>query len=245
VNAPVLADDVALFLDYDGTLVPIAPTPEAVEVPPGLADLLERIGGRLGGAVALVSGRTVGRLDAMFEGWVAAVAGVHGLQRRSASGDLSEASLPREAIDDIRGSLAAFAASRPGVLLEDKGVALALHYRAAPGFEAECFAAVEALRGLHGDFLVLQRGKMVCELRPRGATKADAVAAFLDESPFRGRRPVFVGDDLTDEDTFRLVNERGGVSIRVGTDATTAARHRLDDVPAVLCWLAAFAGPRT
>jgi trehalose 6-phosphate phosphatase len=139
----------------------------------------------------------------------------------------------------LRPRLAALAADGTGLLLEDKGGTLALHYRAAPQREPEIRAVVEVLHREMAGVLRLIRGKMVVEFQPRSADKGRAIAAFLAEPPFVGRRPVFVGDDTTDEDGFSEIRRRGGIAIRVGIfDGVTAANYRLPTVEAVLAWLA-------
>lgn len=239
---PPLTPELALFTDFDGTLVAIEDRPDGVRVAPGLPSLLRRVEARLKGALAVISGRSLATIDGLLGSSVVAVAGVHGLQRRSATGIVTQEPLPEAALDAARLALHAFAAVHEGVLLEDKGAALALHYRRAPQHEAACRGAVAAVAHQHRDALVVQPGKMVEELRACGGTKGDAVVRFLDEAPFRGRTPVFVGDDLTDEESFRLVNERGGVSLRVGAACGSAARHVIADVPAVHRWLEDFGG---
>ena len=121
-----------------------------------------------------------------------------------------------------------------GVVFEDKGHAFALHFRAAPERRQTCVDAVKALASPAFEVLA---GASVAELRGRGVHKGAAIAAFMDEPPFAGRTPVFVGDDVTDEDGFRAVNEMGGVSVLAGPDRATAARHRLPDVASVVAWL--------
>lgn len=239
---PPLTPDLALFTDFDGTLVAIEDRPDGVRVAPGLPDLLRRIEARLDGALAVISGRSLATIDALLDGSVVAVAGVHGLERRAATGLVMREPLPEGALEAARSALGAFAEAHAGVLLEDKGAGLALHYRRAPQHEAACREAVAELARRHGDAFVVQPGKMVEELRARGGTKGDAVTRFMDEAPFRGRTPVFVGDDLTDEESFRLVNQRGGLSLRVGAASGSAARHVIADVSAVHRWLAAFGG---
>lgn len=240
MSVPELNTTCAFFTDFDGTLVELSASPDGVAVDPALPGLLRRTSARLDGALAVVSGRNVATLDAMLNGAVTAVAGVHGLERRDALGTLTVEAVPTELLKSAREELAAFAAARPGVLLEDKGVSLALHFRQAPDQGEACLAAMEAVLR-RGDGLMLQHGKMVAELRGAGHTKGDAVTRFMEEAPFAGRIPVFVGDDVTDEDSFRVVNDRGGWSVRVGDAHDSAARHSLPDVAAVHQWLKEFA----
>ena len=242
-TVPALDPDAALFIDVDGTLLEIAARPERVRVPARLPALLERLAAERNGALALVSGRPINELDRLFRSWLGAAAGLHGGERRRADGShAATAELANRAVaaelDRLRPLLRGFTARAPGVWLEDKGATLALHYRAAPHRERQIRAlARRLLRG--GDALRLIEGKMVVEVQPRTWNKGAAIAAFLAEEPFRGRVPVALGDDATDEDSFAEVNRRGGLSIRVGTpSAASAASHLLPSVAAALAWLA-------
>lgn len=224
----------AVFLDFDGTLVEIAPAPDLVRVPDRLPALLESLRDRLDGGLALVSGRPIAQIDEYLRPFRGAAAGLHGLERRRADGALVETP-PHPALEPLRARLVPFAASRPGVLLEDKVLSIALHYRNAPEREAECRAEMEAaLADAPG--LDLLRGKMVFEARPHGMDKGNAIALFLAEPPFRGRTPVFVGDDRTDEDGFRIVAAQGGIAIKVGSGETLAPL-RADSVAEIHDWL--------
>lgn len=239
---PLLDPAAALFVDIDGTLVEIAAAPEAVRVSPALPRLLERLQLRHGGAFALVSGRPITGIDALFRPWHGAAAGLHGGERRRLDGSRAELLDPEAAaaLERLRPSATEVARRFPGVRLEDKGRTLALHYRAVPAAEAEILRfADEAVRA-SDNRVRLMRGKMAAELLPCGQSKGRAIAAFLGEAPFRGRMPVFVGDDVTDEDGFAEVRRRGGVAVRVGPAAAdTAAVFSLPGVAAVLAWLAA------
>jgi trehalose 6-phosphate phosphatase len=212
-----------------------------VQVPVGLPSLMIRLSARREGALALISGRPLAQLDRLFQPWQGAAAGLHGLERRRADGilDCGVDGNSSAALDRLRPKLAALAADGTGLTLEDKGGTLALHYRAAPQREPEIRAVVEALHREVASGLRLITGKMVVEFQPRGADKGRAIAAFLAEPPFLGRRPVFVGDDTTDEDAFAEICRRGGVAVRVGPfDGATAANYRLPTVEVVLAWLA-------
>ena len=213
---PRFGSSFCLFLDVDGTLLEMAYPPSSVFVDPSLRDLLERVRHELGGAMALVSGRTLAEVDRLFgsQGWPAA--GLHGIERRNASGQVELGIADQQRVVEARPELAAFAAQFPGVILEDKGMSLALHYRGAPEAEAEVRRTVEQVAERLGEGCVIQEGRMVMELRPRGATKGDAVRAFLAEEPFRGRRPIYIGDDHTDETAFAEVERAGGISVAVG-----------------------------
>jgi trehalose 6-phosphate phosphatase len=238
---PPLDGRSALFLDVDGTLLEIAPRPELVRVPEGLPSLIVRLSAQREGALALISGRPLAQLDRLFQPWQGAAAGLHGLERRRADGVLASVvdGCSAAALDRLRPKLAALAADGTGLILEDKGGTLALHYRAAPQREAEIRAVVEALHREFGSVLRLIAGKMVVEFQPRSADKGRAIAAFFAEPPFLGRRPIFVGDDTTDEDGFAEIRRLRGVAIRVGPfDGATAANYCLPSVGAVLAWLA-------
>ncbi len=231
----------ALFLDVDGTLLEIAPRPELVRVPKGLAPLIIRLSAEREGALALISGRPLAQLDRLFQPWHGAAAGLHGLERRRADGMLDRVidGDSAAAFDRVRPKLAALARDGTGLTLEDKGMTLAFHYRAAPQREPEIRVVVEALHREFASALRLIPGKMVFEFQPRSADKGRAIAAFLAEPPFLGRRAVFVGDDTTDEDGFAEIRRRGGIAVRVGPcGSTTAANYRLPTVEAVIAWLA-------
>jgi trehalose 6-phosphate phosphatase len=236
---PPLDRNAALFLDIDGTLLEIAPRPEAVQVPPSLPALLEETALARGGALALVSGRPLAQIDALMAPWRGAAAALHGILRRRADLTLVDAADPAaaRALDGLRPQLRGFARADRRLLVEDKGATLALHYRAAPEREAELRVLADALQRATGDALRLIAGKMVFEFQPRRADKGRAIAAFLDEPPFRGRIPVFVGDDTTDEDGFAEVAGRGGMAVRVGLPVPSRAAHLLPSVASVLAWL--------
>ena len=234
--------DWALFLDFDGCIVDIAPTPEAVDVPDCLPALLVALREALGGAVAIVSGRTIGQIDGFLGAAVPVVAGLHGLERRRADGAIVRPSLPRNDLDAVRAVLEAFAAARPGVVVEDKTYTLALHYRLASSLRNDCREVVnDALRGAPQGWQAIE-GKFVFEIRPCEHTKGTAIEAFMGEAPFLGRTPVFCGDDITDEDGFEVVNARGGVSVRVGKGSATRAAAQVDTVGEFLDWLTRVAG---
>lgn len=232
----------ALFLDVDGTLVDIAPEPDAVVVTPRLIAVLGRLHDALGGAVALVSGRTVARLDALFAPLRLPAAGNHGLERRGADGLVHRPPVRAAEIARLRAAFADFAAARPGTIVEDKGLSIALHFRLAPSCGDEAVALANRLAGEIGGGFRVQHGKMMVEVRPDGGTKGSVVDGFMTEPPFAGRVPVFVGDDVTDEDGFAAANRRNGLSMRVGGDEPTGARYRVASVAALLDWLEALAG---
>jgi trehalose 6-phosphate phosphatase len=227
-----------LLLDFDGTLVELAETPDAIEVAGQLPDLLRRLAERLEGRLAIVSGRSLGDLDRHLERVACFAVGSHGLEVRLADGTAVPA--PASSLPSLlRSEAASFAQVRPGLLVEEKPGGLALHYRRAEqhGSATEAWAETAATR--HG--LRVQRGKMVVELLPRGVDKGEAVHRLMREPAFAGARPLFVGDDLTDEDGFEAAARHGGAGVLVGTPRTTAARWRLPDVASVHAWLEAAA----
>ena len=233
---PPLHRDQALFLDFDGTLVEIAPAPDLVQIPAKLPGLLGELADRLDGAVAVVSGRPLAELTRMLAPFAGAMAGQHGLERRRSDGSTIRCATQPE-LGQIRPAIAGFAARHDGVILEDKGGSLALHYRQAPSLEAVCRTLLRRAACASGGALEAVAGKMVIELMPRSGGKGRAITEFLAEAPFHGRVPVFIGDDTTDEHGFAAVNRLGGISVRVG-DGVTMARHCLATVDDVLSWLA-------
>jgi trehalose 6-phosphate phosphatase len=228
----------ALFLDFDGTLVELAEAPGAIAVPSGLAALLDRVSARLDGRLAIVSGRAVDDLRGHLGRCAAVLSGSHGAELHYADGRSIAVSKP-PGLAAARESVRRFAAGGEGLLVEDKPAGVALHYRQAPERASEVDAFLEDLAGRSG--LALQRGKMVAELRPEGSDKGAAVRRLIGEPPFAGARPVFVGDDLTDEDAFRAAASLGGEGILVGPARPSAARWRLDGVADVTSWLEAAA----
>lgn len=230
-----------LFLDVDGTLLEIAPTPDAVRVDESLNRLLLRVRDALDGAVALISGRPLEQLDELFapERWLAA--GLHGLERRGADERIRHVGPHAAALADARLALADLARRSSGTLFEDKGRALALHYRAVPGLESVLRREInEIATRLGRDYHVLE-GNRVFEVKPTAATKADAIRAFLSEPPFAGRRPMFIGDDITDLDGFAAVERAGGISVAVGDRVQAQSRVASPrDVRALLADLAEF-----
>jgi trehalose 6-phosphate phosphatase len=231
----------AFFLDVDGTLADIAPTPSAVVIVDHARDTLSRLVAACNGAVALISGRAIADVDRLFAPLRLPVAGLHGLERRDANGHESRAALEAPVLGAARAAFENFAADHPGALIEDKDIALALHFRQAPAAEADAEALAAALIAASKGALVLQRGKKVVELRPGGSDKGTALRAFMTEPPFAGRLPVFVGDDVTDEAGFAIINEVNGISIRVGDGTPTCARYDGASVAAIHGWLEAAA----
>lgn len=240
VSPPPLSSDVALFLDFDGTLADIAPTPDSVQVADDLSELLICVARGLNGALAIVSGRPIATIDRYIEGAVSAVAGIGGAEWRTAARQIHRVPLDPAALDRPREILARFANTRPGVLLEDKAVSLAVHYRLAPEHADACRDIVESCARASSGRLERMEGKMVAELKPAGVGKDSAVLAFMNEPPFAGRRPVFVGDDQIDEDAFAAVAKTNGFSVIVGMRTPTVATTRLASVEELHDWLKAF-----
>ncbi|MBX7201137.1 MAG: trehalose-phosphatase [Rhodospirillaceae bacterium] len=237
---PPLTADVALFLDFDGTLVDIAPRPADVRIPANLIPCLDQVAWLLSGALAVVSGRPLPVIDAFLDQSVRCAAGLHGAERRNALGHVRKCTRGEDVLDSYRAILGAFSAAHAGLLLEDKGASLALHFRGDPALKDACRQAVdECVTASHGLFERLD-GKMVAELKPAGITKVTAVEAYMNEAPFAGRRPVFVGDDVTDEIAFVHVSKTNGFGVKVGMDGPTAAATRLPSVAALHQWLKDF-----
>ncbi len=207
-----------LFLDVDGTLLEFGPTPDAVHADQALLQLLQDAAAVCDGAVALISGRSLAQLDTLFAPRVWPAAGLHGVERRDARGRVRAHAGSQPIPDAIRKALAQIVERHPGLLLEEKGAAVALHYRlAAEAVEVGLQRELDELIAAHADgALHVQPGSYVLELKPAGVTKAHAIEEFLAEAPFAGRTPLFAGDDLTDLDGFGAVERNGGISIAVG-----------------------------
>jgi trehalose 6-phosphate phosphatase len=231
---PALIEDAALFLDFDGTLVELAERPDAIAVPAGLAPMLERIRRRLDGRLAIVSGRSLADLERHLPLHGVAFSGSHGLELQLADGTRLPLSVPI-GLDDVRARVEDFAATIPGLLVEGKPAGIALHFRLAPDAGPRADAFISALARERG--MDVQRGAMVVELRPTGATKGDAIRAFMTEPEFAGARPLFMGDDLTDEHGFAAAAALGGAGILVGPARESAAAYRLDNVREASHWL--------
>lgn len=232
--------DWAYFLDFDGTLVDIAPRPEAIRVSDGLCDLLSSLSAVAGGALAVITGRSLADLDRHLALPEVPAAGVHGLELRGGTRpQMSDLSARRHALAEVRAGAEQLARKHVDLRVEDKGEAIAVHYRAVPELGPEVLNALASTVAEAGEILTLLNGKMVVEVKPTAANKGAAVEAFLSSPPFAGKRPCFIGDDVTDEDGFRVCNDRGGISIHVGPpDAATEARYRLASPAAVHAWLA-------
>lgn len=234
-QASLKPEDTAIFLDFDGTLADFAEHPDAVSVPLPTREALARLEKSTGGALAIVTGRPIADIDRFLAPLNLPVAGVHGLERRGAGGRRVSTAVDEAAFDALEKELRRFADAHPGTVIETKPGSLALHYRQRPELAEACAAAVRAAtKGIEG--LHILRGKMVIEIKGGKATKADAVAAFMDEPPFCGRMPLFAGDDVTDEDAFREVARAHGITIKIGEGATDAA-FRIEGTDAFRNWL--------
>jgi trehalose 6-phosphate phosphatase len=233
---PPLSADCALFLDIDGTLVGDAPTPDAVHIDADLMTILPRIATRLDNALALITGRSIGGVDRLFPQLHLPMAGQHGTERRDAGGGIHLHAPDPASFAELVKLLETLADRHAGLYLEDKGNTLAMHYRDAPRLAAHVHRVVRASLRRAGDLYDLQPGKRMLEVRPSGRNKGTAIAEFMREPPFAGRRPVFAGDDVADEFGFAVVDRMGGWSVKVGR-GRTGARYRLPDIPAVRNWL--------
>ena len=229
-----LLNGAALFLDFDGTLIDLAETPDSIKVSPHLPRLLARLRRQLGGRLAIVSGRSIADLERHVSVAGIPLSGSHGLELRLADGTKVPLHAPR-GLDEVRDRVRLFAGERDGLLVEDKPAGVALHFRRAPDAGKPAADFMEHLARESG--LILQHGNMVVELRPRGADKGDAVRALMKGAPFAGARPVFVGDDLTDEHAFAAVADMAGAGVLVGPLRETAALYRLPSVAGVAEWL--------
>lgn len=230
----------AFFLDFDGTLADIVDEPGAARVKPRVAEALARLCAAAGGALAVVSGRDIGQIDVMLSPLLLPVAGVHGLERRDATGKLHRVAVDEALAARIGARVAALAAAHPGLLREVKPGSVALHYRKRPELAGACLDLARRLAAEDGRIHLL-RGRKVVELKFAQRTKGDAIAGFMAEPPFAGRMPLFVGDDVTDEDGFAEVARRGGMAIRIG-GGETAAAFRFAGIAAFHDWLAGLAG---
>jgi trehalose 6-phosphate phosphatase len=226
----------SLFLDFDGTLVTFADRPDAVRMEPSLIEVLAHLHTLLDGRLAILTGRSIADVREFLAPLNLAVAGSHGLERADAKTTI-ESTPPSEQLNQAIEHLRDFAADRPGILVEEKPMSVALHYRAAPGAEEECFEAAQRTAVSTG--FTIQPGNMVLELKPACSDKGTALEQFMDEAPFRGSRPVFLGDDLTDEHGFLAARRLGGVGVLVGEYRETAAGFLLENVGAVHDWLRA------
>jgi len=225
----------AFFFDVDGTLAAIEAQPDQVTIPARVRQHLQQISNLSHGALALVSGRPIAQLDKLAAPLEAPAAGVHGAERRDATGQTHRHALPDTVASALQNELEQAFSQWPGAVLEAKGMAFALHFRNAPEHEPAIMQLAEKIVNRFSE-LTLQPGKCVVEIKPRGIDKGEAINTFMQEAPFAGRIPVFVGDDLTDEKGFLAVNALQGLSVKVG-EGPTEARYRLPDTEAVWQWL--------
>jgi trehalose 6-phosphate phosphatase len=236
---PPYAANWAFFLDIDGTLLDIEGHPDHVRIGRAELDLVSGLHRATGGALALVSGRPLAGIDVLFHPLKLPIAGQHGAERRDARGKRHRHQFPVEALHRAAGPVRKFVARNEGLIFEDKGASVALHYRLAPQLEDAARQVVEnAVKSAEGA-IEMQVGKMVFELKPAGCDKGRAIEQFMHDAPFVGRVPVFLGDDVTDEYGFRVVNRLEGHSIKVGPGRTDA-RWRLANPAAAKAWLGAW-----
>lgn len=234
----------ALFLDVDGCLIDLAERPEDVVVPAGLIGDLERLSARVGGALALVSGRAIADLDRLFAPLSLPAAGQHGLEWRAApAGPVERVPVDRMELERLVAALTNFATGKTGLRVEPKGAAVAIHYRQAPALGPEVIAFADTLLAGTAGWHALA-GKMVVELKPDGVDKGAAVDRFLALPPFAGRRPLAAGDDVTDEDAFATALRHDGIALQVGDREPTVANRRLPDPAAMRDWIARLAASR-
>jgi trehalose 6-phosphate phosphatase len=233
-------DDYAFLLDIDGTLLDLAPTPREVWVPPGLTNTLNRLLGKTTGALALVSGRSLNDIDLIFAPEQFPAVGGHGAEMRVSIDNEAVATHAPPMDKELKLRLAAIAKLSPGILLEDKGYSLALHYRLAPHAEKAIYAAVSLIRAdLPSASIEVLPGKCVCEIKHAGFTKATGVRELMNHAPFKGRRPIFIGDDVTDEAVFAITPEFDGLAFSVGRRAKGVADH-FDEPREVREWIASL-----
>jgi len=237
---PIDVTAAAVFLDVDGTLAPLEAQPTGVRATPRRTSVLKSVNRALRGRVAAISGRCIQDVDRILGGSMVAVAGLHGLERRGADRKVHYVK-PDPAIPYVADWARDLVRDNPGLLFENKHASVAVHYRMRPDLEAQLIAAVRAV-GLETG-LQFRPGSMVVELRTPGPHKGDALLAFMTEVPFQGAIPIYVGDDLTDEDGFEAAASVGGVGVLVGSDRPTKARYRIPDVEAVLRWLETLVSP--
>ena len=234
-------DHCAVLLDIDGTLLDLAPTPREVWVPPGLASTLSRLLQKTSGALALVSGRSLNDIDLIFAPEQFPAVGGHGAEMRLSTDNEAVATHAPPMDKELKRRLAAIAKLSPGILLEDKGYSLALHYRLAPHAEKAIYEAVSLIRAdLPNAPIEVLPGKCVCEIKHSGFNKASGVIELMKHAPFKGRRPIFIGDDVTDESVFAIMPGFGGLAFSVGRRAMGVADH-FDEPRDVREWLARLA----
>jgi trehalose 6-phosphate phosphatase len=231
----------ALFIDIDGTLLGVAPTPDAVTVPPGLVPLLDGLAGGLGGAIAILTGRRVADADRLLAPLKLVSSGVHGTELRSERGG-PIATLAPAIPSDVIGAMNNIAGIASGILVEQKGCGVAVHYRNAPLARRALETELAAIIAASSYDLVLRKGRKVLEAVPSGYSKGTALAALLARPPFKGRCPVMVGDDVGDESAFIAAERLGGMGLRVAGEHFDKGEADFDGVGSVHAWLSALAG---
>ncbi|MGB7801240.1 trehalose-phosphatase [Buttiauxella sp.] len=232
---PLLSGNLAFFFDLDGTLAEIKPHPDQVYIPAAVRTLLQKMSVMSNGALALISGRSMAELDKLATPFHFPLAGVHGAERRDINDKTQVVTLPEPVVAALQEHLSEALLQFPGTELEAKGMAFAIHYRHAPEAAEAVLQLAQSMTQRYPE-LALQPGKCVVELKPLGIDKGAAIRAFMQEVPFAGRTPVFIGDDLTDEAGFKQVNALGGLTIKVG-GGETIANYRLANVRMVYHWL--------
>ena len=231
----------ALFIDIDGTLLSVAPTPDAVMVPAGLVQLLDGIASGLGGAMAILTGRRVADADRLFAPLKLVASGVHGTELRSEPGGPITTLAPAIP-SDVIGAMNNIAGIASGILVEQKGCGVAVHYRNAPLARQALETELAAIIASSSYDLVLRKGRKVLEAVPSGYSKGTALAALLSRPPFKGRSPVMVGDDVGDESAFIAAERLGGMALRVAGEHFDKREADFDGVAGVHAWLKALAG---
>jgi len=226
----------AWFFDIDGTLVEIAPAPSRIVVHDDLLRTVARLHVLTGGAVSLITGRAISDVDRMFDLPEISIAGQHGLELRVAGGDITSHPVSEQDLESLHDELTSAIARHRGLVAEFKGMSIALHYRLAPALGSYSHRLLRSLGEKYAPDFVTQKGKRVVELKPAGTDKGEVIRKLMTTEPFAGRTPVFVGDDLTDEAGFAIVNELSGYSVKVGP-GPTCARFRLRTVTQVRQWL--------
>jgi trehalose 6-phosphate phosphatase len=239
-NPDKLLSSCCVFVDVDGTLIEYTDDPAAVRADPELRALLQYASDGLSGALALVSGRSVATLDTILAPLRLPVSGIYGLERRDANGVLHRRAASSVALEPVRDVLKDFAASCPGLIVEDKGTAIALHYRRVPAFGPDCRRIACAAAAELGPLFQIVEGSMVVEIKPAGSTKATAIEEFLREAPFADRTPIALGDDLSDRDAFAAVRRHGGIALAVGR--RISGDYQLDNCRAARRCLASLVG---
>lgn len=230
----------ALFLDIDGTILELAETPGQVVIPAGLHELVRNLDTVTGRALALISGRSLGDIDALFGIPGLAAAGLHGVECRTGDGVVHVQSVDESVIQNFRARLRTCTERYPGLVLEDKKYSLAVHFRRAAHLQAEVEQILRETIAGHDSAFHILRGKMIAEIKPRGPDKGFAIRRFMQSPPFRDRVPVFIGDDITDEDGFLTTNELKGVAIKVGCGDLSSAPWCLERPVDVIKWLEAY-----